>query len=223
MEPNNKQQTTNNQSPSIELKAISKRYNNQWIFKDITYSFNGPAAYVIRGQNGSGKTTLLQLISGNLQQSKGEVAYTINGKNILTENIYRYVSYASPYLELYEDYTLKEAIDFQANFKPWKNKLTTAEIISILKLESAKDKAIKQFSTGMKQRVKLALAILSDAPILLIDEPTSNLDKNVIKWYQQLISDYTKDKLVIICSNDNQEEYYFCNQELNIEDYRPLP
>lgn len=205
---------------SIKLKNISKRYNNQWIFKDITYTFNGPAAYVIKGQNGSGKTTLLQLISGNLQQSKGEILYTINGQNIVIEDIYRHVSYASPYLELYEEFTLKEVIDFQASFKPWKFKLSTAEIISILNLDNAKDKAIKQFSTGMKQRVKLALAILSDTPILLLDEPTSNLDKNIIKWYQQLILDYTKDKLVIVCSNDNQEEYYFCSQELNIEDYK---
>ena len=205
---------------SIQLKNISKRYNKQWIFKDISFSFNGPAAYVIKGQNGSGKTTLLQLLSGNLQQSKGEISYNINNQNILIEDVFKYVSYASPYIELYEEYTLKETINFQASFKPFKNNLSTQEIITILNLENAQDKTLKQFSTGMKQRVKLALAILCDAPILLLDEPTSNLDKNIIKWYQQLIKDYTKDKLVIVCSNDNQEEYYFCTQEINIEDYK---
>ncbi len=204
----------------IDLKNISKRYNKQWIFKDISFTFNGPAAYVIKGQNGSGKTTLLQLISGNLQQSKGEISYNINGENIFIEDVFNYVSYASPYIELYEEYTLIETINFQASFKPFKNNLSTQEIITILNLENAQDKTLKQFSTGMKQRVKLALAILCDAPILLLDEPTSNLDKNIIKWYQQLIKDYTKDKLVIVCSNDNQEEYYFCTQEINIEDYR---
>lgn len=207
-------------SISIELEKVSKRYNNQWIFREVSYSFRGPGGYAIKGQNGSGKTTLLQLISGSLLPSKGNVLYAIDNKQVAVDQLYRVVSYASPYIELYDEFTLKETLDFQANFKPWQGQLNTEEIISILSLESSKNKMVKQFSTGMKQRLKLALAILSSSPVLLLDEPTSNLDKQVIKWYQQLITSYAKDKLVLVCSNDNQEEYYFCSQELNIEDFK---
>jgi ABC-type multidrug transport system ATPase subunit len=205
---------------SIQLDKIGKRYNKHWIFKDISYTFSGPGAYVIKGKNGSGKSTFLQLLSGNLHQSSGEISYQIGGKDISVENIYSYISFASPYLELYEEFTLQEAINFQASFKTWKNKLTTDAIISILALNDSKNKILKQFSTGMKQRLKLGLSILADVPILLLDEPASNLDKSVVKWYQELISVYANSKLIIVCSNDNREEYYFCNQELNIENYK---
>ena len=134
----------------INLRQLGKKYNNEWIFKDITLEFSLGNHCVILGGNGSGKSTLLQTISGFQIPSLGTVQYTINGTDVSVENIFKHISIASPYLELIEDFTLQEIIDYQARFKPFKEK----NIVEIMQLEKAKNKAIKYYSSGMKQRVK---------------------------------------------------------------------
>jgi len=223
----------------ITLNNIGKRYNYEWIFRKVNYEFTSDNNYVILGANGSGKSTLLQVITGNILQSEGEVIYKVpnsglpiknnnqlaekNEGSILeieNEKIFPYLSFASPYLDLFEEFTLTESIDFQAKFKPFYQALDTKKIIELTQLEKAKDKQLKQYSSGMKQRVRLALAILCDSPILLLDEPTSNLDKKGIEWYQKLIHDYSQNRLIIVCSNQQEYEYPFCNKELQMEDYK---
>lgn len=212
----------------ITLTNIGKRYNYEWIFRKVNYEFTSNNNYVILGANGSGKSTLLQVITGNIIQSEGEIIYktfqqpgasTIN-KEINTDIIFKHLSFASPYLDLFEEFTLWESIEFQARFKPFYKELDTSKIIALTHLEKAKDKQLKQFSSGMKQRVRLALAILSDTPLLLLDEPTSNLDKKAIDWYQNLINDYSQNRLIIVCSNQIEYEYPFCNKQLQIEEYK---
>jgi ABC-type multidrug transport system ATPase subunit len=92
--------------------------------------------------------------------------------------------------------------------------------MEITQLEKAKNKQLKYFSSGMKQRVRLALAVLCDSPLLLLDEPTSNLDKKAIDWYQQLVTDHSKNRLIIVASNQQEYEYPFCNKTLMVEDYK---
>jgi ABC-type multidrug transport system ATPase subunit len=205
---------------NITLTNIGKRYNFDWIFRKVTYEFTDENNYVILGANGSGKSTLLQVIAGNIIPSEGTIRYQHATKTIPEEHIYKHVSIASPYLELLEDFTLAEAIDFHAQFKPIINKLTTKQVITLLQLEKSADKQLKYFSSGMKQRVRLALAILSDTRLLLLDEPTSNLDKEAIKWYQGLVDQFKQDRLIIVCSNQQEQEYTFCNKQLRIEDFK---
>ncbi|MEO6884061.1 MAG: ATP-binding cassette domain-containing protein [Bacteroidia bacterium] len=205
---------------SISLANIGKRYNREWIFRNVNYEFSDGNAYVIIGSNGSGKSTLLQLIAGNLLASEGTISYSENEKIILEEKIFSQISFASPYLELLEKYTLSEMIDFHFKFKKYFSGWDLEKVIESTQLAYAKDKILKNYSSGMKQRVKLALAILSDTPFLLLDEPASNLDKNAIEWYQNLIKNHTKNRIVIVCSNEQKHEYNFCNQELKIEDYK---
>jgi ABC-type multidrug transport system ATPase subunit len=206
----------------ITLSNISKRYNYEWIFRNVNYEFTNANSYVILGANGSGKSTLLQVIAGNLTSSEGNISYRLTPEqpDIANEKLFRHLSFASPYLELFEEFTLKESIEFQAQFKPFHKGLTTEAIIALTQLEKAKNKQLKQYSSGMKQRVRLALAILSDTPLLLLDEPTSNLDKKAVEWYQNLITSYTANRLVIVCSNQLEHEYFFCNKQLNIEEYK---
>ena len=205
----------------IQLTDIGKRYNYEWIFRNVQYEFNSANNYAILGSNGSGKSTLLQVIAGNLLPSQGTVHYTLGSTVIEPENIYKYLSFASPYLELLEEFTLVESIEFQSKFKPFYPGLNTQDLISLMQLEKAKDKQLKYFSSGMKQRVRLALAILSNSPLLLLDEPSSNLDKNAITWYQQLIQMYSKDRLIIVASNQLEYEYsFFCKTLLNVEDFK---
>lgn len=207
----------------ISLTNIGKRYNYEWIFRNVNYEFSSADKYVILGGNGSGKSTLLQVIAGNLTSSEGEINYTVDPQTpIAVENIFQHLSYASPYLELFEEFTLTESIEFQAKFKPFYTGLDTKAIIALTQLEKAKDKQLKNYSSGMKQRVKLAMAILANTPLLLLDEPTSNLDKKAIDWYQDLIVKYTGNRLVIVCSNQIEHEYFFCKKQLHIEDYKSL-
>ena len=210
---------------NIKLNNIGKRYNYEWIFRKVDYEFTSDNNYVILGSNGSGKSTLLQVIAGNIIQSEGEITYDISTTNnqqslIDIDSIFHHISFASPYLELFEEFTLTESIEFQAQFKPFYQGLTTKEIVALTQLEKAQNKQLKYYSSGMKQRVRLALAILANTPLLLLDEPTSNLDKKAIDWYQNLVNTYSKNRLIFVCSNQQEYEYPFCNKQLSIEDYK---
>lgn len=205
---------------SIELKNISKKFNREWIFKGVSIQLSPKSKTVILGGNGSGKSTLLQVIAGYLIPDKGELVYNLNSNTLKTEEIHEHISLASPYIDLTESYTLPELIEHVRCFKPFTNNLTAKELISIIELEHAIKKPIKHFSSGMKQRVKLGLAILSDSSVLFLDEPLSNLDSNGIAWYKKMIEAYAKDKTIIVCSNAIRDEYGFCEKELNIADYK---
>jgi ABC-type multidrug transport system ATPase subunit len=204
----------------VNLNNIGKRYNFEWIFRKVNQEFIAGEHTVILGSNGSGKSTLLQVIAGNLTHSEGDVRFQISDSLIDADDYYKHVSIAAPYLELYEEFTLSESIDFQSKFKTFRNGLTSPEIIAITGLEKSKDKQLRYFSSGMKQRVRLALAVLADTPLLLLDEPTSNLDKKAIDWYQELVNRHTGNRLIIVASNQQEQEYPFCKREINIEDYK---
>lgn len=206
---------------NIQLTNIGKRYNYEWIFKGIHFEFTAQNNYAILGSNGSGKSTLLQVLAGNFIPSEGEIKFQLENKQIDPEEVYKQLSIATPYLDLFEEFTLNESVEFHAKFKPLLQGLTPNDIVTLMQLERAKDKQLKYFSSGMKQRVRLALAILSNTPLLLLDEPTSNLDKNAIAWYQQLIHTYSNNRLIIVASNQLEYEYdSFCNVLLNVEDYK---
>ncbi len=205
---------------NIILTDIGKRYNYEWIFRKVNYEFTNDNNYVILGANGSGKSTLLQVIAGSMIPSEGKLSYEEGFVIMDEENFFRCISFASPYLELFEEFTLIESIEFQAKFKPFHQELTTQKIVELTGLENAKNKQLKYFSSGMKQRVRLALAVLSDTPILLLDEPSSNLDKKAIDWYQQLVNDYSEKRLIIVASNQIEYEYPFCNKQIFVEDYK---
>jgi ABC-type multidrug transport system ATPase subunit len=201
----------------ISLSNTGKRYNREWIFRHFSYDFVSGKKYAITGSNGSGKSTLLQIIGGAVSHNEGDIKYQLQNQPIASENIYESVSLAAPYLELIEEMTTKEFLVFHAQFK--KLQLPISEAIQIVGLEKATNKQIRNFSSGMKQRLKLAQAFFSEAPVLLLDEPTTNLDLDGVHLYLQLIANYTKDKMVIISSNDKQE-YDFCDETIVISDFK---
>ncbi|WP_343522736.1 ATP-binding cassette domain-containing protein [Pedobacter sp.] len=202
----------------ISLEHIGRRFNKEWIFKNLSAEFSSGNSYAILGPNGSGKSTLLSVLSGSLSPSEGKITFS-DTQEIPVENIYRYISLAAPYLELVETLTLRELIDFHFKFKNFAAGLDAKKLIDILGLEKARNKEIKYFSSGMKQRTKLALACCTDTPILFLDEPTSNLDVQGINWYRDLIQNFGKDRLMIIGSNQIQE-YDFCTTQIQISDYK---
>jgi ABC-type multidrug transport system ATPase subunit len=203
---------------NITLQNVGRRFNKEWIFRNLSTEFTSGNSYAILGPNGSGKSTLLSVLTGSLSPSEGEISF-LDTKEILVENVYKYISLAAPYLELVETFTLKESIDFHFKFKNFAPGLDSKMLITILGLEKAANKEIKYFSSGMKQRTKLALACCTDTPILFLDEPTSNLDVQGISWYRELIENFGKDRLTIIGSNQIQE-YDFCTNQIQISDYK---
>lgn len=207
---------------NITLTDAGKKFGKEWIFRHVTLDVKQGEKIVILGLNGSGKSTLLQALTGYLSLNEGNLNYQQDSKTIDVEEFYRYQSLASPYLELIEDFTLQELIEHTAIYKPFLNQLNTAQIIELSGLSAHKNKYIKLFSSGMKQRLKLTLAILADMPILFLDEPTTNLDATVIGWYQKLITNYASKKTIIVCSNSIKEEYAFCERIITMEDFKLL-
>ena len=204
----------------IDLKDAGRRFNKEWIFRNFTYSFHSAGKYAVLGPNGSGKSTLLSVILGSLAPSEGTILYT-GEQEIPVEKIYKQISFAAPYLDLVEEFTLQETIDFHFKFKNFHPDIDAVQLMDLLCLGSAQDKALKYFSSGMKQRTKLALACCTDTPILLLDEPTSNLDRQGMAWYHELISRFSTDRLVFVGSNQ-EEEYSFCEHQIQIMDYKQL-
>lgn len=206
---------------TISLSNTGKRYNREWIFRHCNYSFNSGKSYAITGPNGSGKSTLLQVIAGATLHNEGTIEYNNGtaGQLITNEQHYANISIAAPYLELIEEMTSKEMLVFHSKFKPLIQSLPIEDMLQLVGLENAINKQIRYFSSGMKQRLKLAQAFFSYTPILLLDEPTTNLDADGIALYQTLISNYTKDKLVIVSSNVKQE-YDFCEEVIEIGIYK---
>ena len=207
-------------SAQISLQNVGKRYNHEWIFRGISHTFQQNEHTVIRGANGSGKSTLLQVILGSTIASEGELSYSANGKEVKVEESLGLFSLATPYLELVEEFTLIEMLEFHQKMKSFKAGLTIDSIIETLYLTDSKNKAIKYYSSGMKQRVKLGLALLSDTSFVLLDEPTSNLDAAAIDWYKNLVEGNKDDRIIIVCSNDQKDEFSFCSEELNVNDYK---
>ena len=203
---------------TILLSNAGKRFNRDWIFRQLSYSFEEGQAYAIIGPNGSGKSTLLQTISGAMQLSEGTIQYNTPVRQYSTDNIYQQVSICAPYLEVVEEMTLTEFLSFHQDFKPFLPGISIDKIISAVGLFQAAGKQIRNFSSGMKQRVKLAQCIFSDSMIVLLDEPCTNLDSNGIELYHRLIDEHCQNRLVIVSSND-EVEYRFCRQKINIRDY----
>lgn len=204
----------------IQLQSAGKKFQKQWVFRNLELHIQGTEKLAITGLNGSGKSTLLQIISGFQSLNEGNIQYTLDGNSIPIEQWYHQISYAAPYIDLPEEYNIQELLSFYGSFKAFQNKLSIPEVIEIMQLGSNNNKAIKHFSSGMKQRLKLSMAILSDTPVLLLDEPLSNLDKNGHAWYQELIEKYAKHKTIIVCSNHIEEEIIFCTSKLDIHDFK---
>jgi ABC-type multidrug transport system ATPase subunit len=202
---------------NIILNKAGKRFNRDWIFRNFSFNFDQHIKYAITGPNGSGKSTLLQVIAGSMNLTNGDVQFYINSSQVSVEDVYKHVSIVAPYLEVIEEMTAEEFLKFHSIFK--RLMLPINEILQLIGLEHTKAKQLRNFSSGMKQRIKLAQAIFSDTRILLLDEPCTNLDTSGYELYHRLIKEFCSSKLVIVSSND-VNEYSFCDQHINILDYK---
>lgn len=205
---------------NINLQDIGRRYNREWIFRHLDYTFSFGNSYAILGPNGSGKSTLIKVLIGSLTPSEGTLKFEEGGNEQEIEQLFQKVGLAAPYMELIEEFTLQEMLEFHFKFKSLLSGYTLEQIKDSLGFaKSTFQKEIRHFSSGMKQRVKLVLACYSQSKLLFLDEPTSNLDKEGELWYLDLIENTKSERIVIVGSNQ-EREYGFCNEYLQIMDYK---
>lgn len=204
---------------TIKVQNASKRFHQEWIFKNLDLDLSTGDKIAVTGGNGSGKSTFLKCLSGAIPLTSGAILYQSGATQISEEQWFRSLALATPYLELPEEFTLSEVLSFHFEFKNPLQQRSNVEILEVLGLEKHKSKTLSQFSSDMKQRVKLVLAMFSEVPLLLLDEPTTNLDKQGITWYLDLIQQFTQDRILVICSND-PVEYDFCEKKVAMEDFK---
>ena len=203
----------------ISVETLGKRFNREWIFKNLTYTFEAGTTYAVVGPNGSGKSTLLQVLWGQLPASIGTVSYSLQQNQIATEDAYQSLAIATPYMDLIEEFTAKEMIDFHFKFKKSREGKSSKEILDCLELTHASEKRLSNFSSGMRQRMKLGLAFYSEVPILFLDEPSTNLDKKSILWYHTELLKLPSNCLLFIASNQ-EHEYPASARKIDILDYK---
>jgi len=199
----------------MRIKGIElgKKFETRWIFKDISVDLLSGESLAITGSNGSGKSTLLQILSNSLTPSKGTIEYFIDDEILNIEDVPLNINYSAPYIELIEEFTLQEHLGFHAKFHQ-----PNIEIIDMMvKMgypESA-NQIVREFSSGMKQRLRLALTFYFDSHAIFLDEPTSNLDESGISWYFAEVRKILNKRTILIASNQRYE-YDFCQKTIQL-------
>jgi len=203
----------------IKASGLGKDFNFHRIFTNFTYSLETGNSYAITGPNGSGKSTLLMTLSGFINPSKGELNYYNQDIRIDPEQWYKFIVIVTPYLQLIEEFTLNEFLKFHFKFKSIQEDISLDQIPLKCGLEGHEDTLIKHFSSGMKQRLKLGIGFYSQCPILLFDEPTTNLDYSGMDWYKKEINAIKSNKLVVIASNQSNE-HDFCQNTIDLSNLK---
>lgn len=207
---------------TLAADDLGRRYGRQWIFRGLNHDFAPGTATAVLGPNGAGKSTLLSILAGQLLPTEGQVRYALNGQPLPVAEVPRHLAYCAPYLELPEEFTLLELLDFHTRLKPLRAGVSVAQLIDIMYLQRARQQPVRTFSSGMKQRLKLALALYADAPLLLLDEPTTNLDAAGAAWYLAQVAQarQANPARVLIVSSNVPAEYDFCDGAVRITDYQ---
>jgi len=207
----------------IELHLLEKSYQKKVIFQNLTTSFESGHRYGIAGNNGSGKSTLLKIIAGFITPNSGTASYTLDEKIIPVEDIFQHITYAAPYLDLPVDLNFYELLDFHFSIKQRVLSLSNEAINEHFQLPT--HIPIRQFSSGMQQRVKLALAFFTQSDLILLDEPTETLDEQGFKSYLDLLQNFCQDRTTLIASNKDKD-FILCENLIRVSEFsgqkRPL-
>jgi heme exporter protein A len=199
---------------SIQTKNISKNFNRRAIFKDISFELSWGDSVAITGRNGSGKSTLIKILANVLNPTAGKLEIYDNSALVQKDDYYRYIGFVSPYLNLYDEFTGYENLLITTKIRG-ASPDNINDVLRKVGLYDRRNDLLRIYSSGMKQRLKLAFAVLHDPKILLLDEPTSNLDKEGIAVVTQLTNEQKQKGILLIATNDEYERS-LCEQEINI-------
>jgi ABC-type multidrug transport system ATPase subunit len=202
----------------ISAQQLSKKFNREWVFRNFTQQFNSGEIIAITGANGSGKSTLMQVLWGQTIQTSGTIEWISDGKQIDPSELYSFISIAAPYQDLIGEFTLAEHLRFHFSYKKPINGYSTEELIRLMYLEGTEGKKVGDFSSGMRQRLRLGLALYSEAAVTFLDEPTTNLDVQGAAWYRSVLSE-TKNRLIFIATN-TAEDYPAGSQIIGMNNFK---
>ena len=201
----------------VELKEVSKRYTETWVLKKINFTFLESKVYGITGRNGSGKSTLMQIISSQLSPTLGRIAYIKpDGSEMDRSLVFDKITFSAPYISPIDNLTLDESVLFHSTYRSFKSDIDLKRFKEILNFPFRKDQYVKYFSSGMKQRLSLALSLLTQTNLILLDEPGSYLDEQGKSWFYNLLQQYKDDAIVVISSNDN-DDLRSCEELLSLD------
>jgi len=205
---------------SIQCESISKNFGRRVIFKNLSFQFNANGIYGISGPNGSGKSTLIKIIAGINSPSTGRINHKDNQKEIIPEKLHNYLGFVSPYLVLYEEFSAWENLEQLAKIRDIEfNKGKIELLLNDFLLFDRKDDLVKTYSSGMKQRMKFIFALMHSPKLILLDEPTSNLDDEGKNTVYKIIKREAEGNIVIVASNE-KSDLALCSETIMIEKFK---
>jgi heme exporter protein A len=203
---------------TIAATGVAKNFNRRPIFQDISFSLSSRSSLAITGKNGAGKSTLSKILAGLLSSTRGSITYTLNDKQVGIEKFKHHIGFVSPYLNLYDEFTALENLQLLSRIRATtqQNEVRMKELLNLVNLWQRRDDLIGTFSSGMKQRLKYAFALLYNPIVLILDEPTSNLDEEGVKFVQRIVKQQKEEGILIVATN-NKDEASWCSQEIHVE------
>jgi len=199
----------------VTIQNLSKRYLYDWIIRDLSHTFVEGSISGVNGINGSGKSTFIRMVCGYLSPSEGKILYTLNDSKVPRSDVYQYITLAAPYTDIINEYDVEEMFAFHTKFKQLRIDIDAKQFLELVKLKGNKGKQIQYYSSGMKQRLQLALALITDSKLLLLDEPTSYLDEENKTWFYNLLENHQDKRTIIIASND-KADFDLCDEVISL-------
>lgn len=204
----------------LKLDSITKFFGRRLIFKNISINYQNNGIFGISGPNGSGKSTLVKIIANIISPSSGKVIHSNDTKEIPAEKLHNYIGFVSPYLILYDEFTAEENIKFFANIRNVKYNIEKIDyLFNEFLLEERRNDLVKTYSSGMKQRLKFIFALMHSPKLIILDEPTSNLDNDGKDKVYKLINEESKNNIVIIASNEDND-LSICTETINLYQFK---
>lgn len=207
--------------PVLEARDVAKRFGRRLLFRDLSFSVGTGRSLAVTGANGSGKSTLLRILAGVLTPTKGDVTLRLNGTDVPAEEHPLRVGLVAPYLNVYDGFSPRENLRFIAQARRLDRAAKRIEgMLEMVALAERADDLVSTFSSGMKQRVKFAAALLADPPVLLLDEPGVNLDAAGLDMVSEVVDRQVgRGGVVVVATNDDREAARH-GRTLCVEDYR---
>src|SRR5690606_4608568 len=188
----------------LEAHALTMRFGRRVLFRDLALTAVAGEPLAVVGANGSGKSTLLTLLAGVLTPTAGAVRLTLDGREVPAEERPHCVGFVAPYLQLYDPFSARENLRFLAAARRLPGAAArVAAALERVGLAARADDRLATYSTGMRQRLRLAAALLHDPPVLLLDEPSATLDAAGRTLVAGLVA--TADAVVVVATNDEAE------------------
>lgn len=197
----------------IHAQNVSARFGTVTVFKNISFRLEAGSSMAITGPNGSGKSTLLQIAAGLRQPGSGTVTRLVNDAELNSENFSAHAGYTGPLVNPYDMLTAAENLAFTVKDSTAKEKIS--DMLNYFGLYKDRNKIVKYYSSGMKQRLKLVHAFINDPEIILLDEPGSNLDSRGKETLFAKIEQLKAGRIVIIASNE-QDEINLCSAKVEL-------